>query len=302
MRIVVALPKTLCLQVKEVVEEKSAKGTSGKDATAPTKVIPEPRDPVTAPPAAEMLVTREADAAAEMLVKRDTDVSETKSLETCGPTIIDENALSKIFRGNETETGGVDVRLQCWDFPGQEEYALLNQLFFSERAIYMLFFDLSGDIETEWRHIAFWMWSIARYSTDNNATPPILLVGTKAGAPQKLNESELQKRLEKLQKKVPILKEQLRPRPSTFADSACSCLLQVENKSKTHEAWIHPLRAHLQRMALQFVTPRDIWISDLQTSEGKLPAFVGLQSDPFPLAWLQAHDLLTRLGNGFRPA
>ena len=70
------------------------------------------------------------------------------------------------------------MRLQCWDFPGQEEYALLNQLHFSERAIYLVFLDLTGQLEDEWRHLSFWLWKIARFSTEKDACPPVLLIGT----------------------------------------------------------------------------------------------------------------------------
>ena len=68
----------------------------------------------------------------------------------CGPVVLDEDMLSKLG----SQKAGIDVRLQCWDFPGQEEYALLNQLHFSERAIYLVFLDLTGQLEDEWRQPA----------------------------------------------------------------------------------------------------------------------------------------------------
>ena len=43
----------------------------------------------------------------------------TSEPETCGPTLMDEASLSKIL--NNEADGGLEVRLQCWDFPGQEE-------------------------------------------------------------------------------------------------------------------------------------------------------------------------------------
>ena len=52
-------------------------------------------------------------------------------------------------------------------------------------------------------------------------------------------------------------------------------------------------------MALQFVVPRDFW--EAVNSDGSVvPGFVGLQAETFSLTWLRAHDLLTRLGSGFR--
>ena len=48
-------------------------------------------------------------------------------------------------------------------------------------------------------------------------------------------------------------------------------------------------------MVLQFVTPRD----SLEADDDAVPG-LGMQAKLYPLAWLQAHDLLTRLGSGFR--
>eukprot|EP00435_Cladocopium_sp_Y103_P064114 s86_g25.t1 len=218
---------------------------------------------------------------------------------TCGPTIMDEDTLSKILSGEGPEKGGVEVRLQCWDFPGQEEYALLNQIYFSERAIYLVFFDLTGKIDVEWRHICFWLWAIVRFSKEKNAEPPILLLGTKAGEPdeKKLDEFELQKRLEELQAKIPGLKAQLRPHPTGSGDRSCTWLFPVENRQANSEDFICPLRLHLQHVALQLLTQKEKCEVD---SSGIVPRFAGLQAKPFPLSWLQAHDLLTRLGSGFR--
>ena len=102
------------------------------------------------------------------------DISSSSGPKMCGPVVLDEDMLSKLG----SQKAGIDVRLQCWDFPGQEEYALLNQLHFSERAIYLVFLDLTGQLEDEWRHLSFWLWKIARFSTEKDACPPVLLIGT----------------------------------------------------------------------------------------------------------------------------
>ena len=226
------------------------------------------------------------------------DISSSSGPKMCGPVVLDEDKLSKLG----SQKAGIDVRLQCWDFPGQEEYALLNQLHFSERAIYLVFLDLTGQLEDEWRHLSFWLWKIARFSTEKDACPPILLIGTKAGARNRcVTDLDLQKRLEDLQSRVPRLKEQLQPHPADLGSKCTKCpwLFPIENKGKKFEAWISPLRMQLQRMALQFVSPRDLW--EAGNSDGSVvPRFVGLQAETFPLTWLQAHDLLTRLGAGFR--
>ena len=225
------------------------------------------------------------------------DISSSSGPKTRGPVVLDEDMLSKLG----SQKAGIDVRLQCWDFPGQEEYALLNQLHFSERAIYLVFLDLTGRLEDEWRHLSFWLWKIARFSTEKDAWPPILLIGTKAGGHRCVTDLELQKRLEDLQSRVPRLKEQLQPHPADLGSKCTKCpwLFPVENKGKNFEAWISPLRMQLQRMALQFVSSRDLW--EAENSDGSVvPRFVSLQAETFPLTWLQAHDLLTRLGAGFR--
>ena len=226
------------------------------------------------------------------------DISSSSGPKMCGPVVLDEDMLSKLG----SQKAGIDVRLQCWDFPGQEEYGVLNQLHFSERAIYLVFLDLTGQLEDEWRHLSFWLWKIARFSTEKDAWPPILLIGTKAGARNRcVTDLELQKRLEDLQSRVPRLKEQLQPHPADLGSKCTKCpwLFPVENKGENFEAWISPLRMQLQRMALQFVVPRDFW--EAVNSDGSVvPGFVGLQAETFSLTWLRAHDLLTRLGSGFR--
>jgi GTPase SAR1 family protein len=215
------------------------------------------------------------------------DISSSSGPKTRGPVVLDEDMLSKLG----SQKAGIDVRLQCWDFPGQEEYALLNQLHFSERAIYLVFLDLTGQLEDEWRHLSFWLWKIVRFSTEKDAWPPILLIGTKAGARNRcVTALELQKRLEDLQSRVPRLKEQLQPHPADLGSKCTKCpwLFPIENKGM-----------QLQRMALQFVSPRDLW--EAEKSDGSVvPRFVGLQAETFPLTWLRAHDLLTPLGSGLR--
>ena len=154
---------------------------------------------------------------------------------------------------------------------------------------------MTGKMDEEWRHICFWLWAIGMFSKKKNAKPPILLLGTKAGEPRKLDELELQKRLVDLQGKVPWLKEQLQLHPNGLRNRNCFWLFPIENKGINSENFIRPLRRHLQHMVLQFVTPRDSSEADDDAVPG-----LGMQAKLYPLAWLQAHDLLTRLGSGFR--
>lgn len=155
---------------------------------------------------------------------------------------------------------------------------------------------MTGDLEGEWRQISFWLWAIAKSCAEQEAAPPIFLLGTHAGAPRecKLDESELQNRLEELQKKIPSLTKQLQPRPAYFLQSKCKWLLLVEN-SHDDNVTICNLRDCLQRTAKQLVTHPDNWKEE--EDNNKRPAL----SEKFPLPWLQAHGLLSKLGPGFRP-
>ncbi|CAK9068070.1 Protein NLRC3, partial [Durusdinium trenchii] len=230
--------------------------------------------------------------------------SETKAkVETLGPAPMGRDMVVDLGTAS-----GIELRLQSWDFPGQQEYALLNLLYFNERGIYLVFCDMSGDIEEEWSHLSFWLWAIAQYAKATSPrkdaadtrpkapNPPILLVGTKMGN-QKIKESELQKRVEGLLQRVPQLKQQLQPGPRLSDESRCSWLFPVENKptKENVEHWIAPLRERIQKIALQLVTPRDVW-----SDEAYVPDFVGLQATRYPTPWLRAHDLLAELGEGFR--
>ena len=164
---------------------------------------------------------------------------------------------------------GIELRLQSWDFPGQQEYALLNLLYFNERGIYLVFCDMSGDLEEEWPHLSFWLWAIAQYAKASGEkrhqtpNPPILLVGTKMGK-QRVKEAELQKKIEGLLEQVPQLKEQLQVGPRSTDESRCSWLFPIENKPSNLqdlEEYIGPLRDRIQKIASDdFIKPDSDWV------------------------------------------
>ena len=55
--------------------------------------------------------------------------------------------VADVAKNFSEEDPALQPRLQCWDLPGQEEYALCNLLYFQKRGIYVVFCDTSLDIE-----------------------------------------------------------------------------------------------------------------------------------------------------------
>ncbi|CAE7483261.1 NLRC3, partial [Symbiodinium necroappetens] len=53
-------------------------------------------------------------------------------------------------KNSSEEDPALQLRLQCWDLPGQEVYALCNLLYFQKRGIYVVFCDTSLDMEAGW--------------------------------------------------------------------------------------------------------------------------------------------------------
>jgi hypothetical protein len=72
------------------------------------------------------------------------------------------------------EIQGKNVTFDCWDFAGQELYYTTHQFFLTDKAVYLIVFNLAQDEETSLRTIEYWMKSIrlrAIYA-------PIIVVGT----------------------------------------------------------------------------------------------------------------------------
>ena len=55
--------------------------------------------------------------------------------------------LADAAKNSSEEDAALQPRLQCWDLPGQEVYALCNLLYFQKRGIYVVFCDTSLDME-----------------------------------------------------------------------------------------------------------------------------------------------------------
>ena len=71
--------------------------------------------------------------------------------------------------------------LQCWDFPGHNDYAQCNLLYFNGRGIYLAFADISQDLDDAWHELRSWLWAITQHAHDDYdpmhkslAAPPVL--------------------------------------------------------------------------------------------------------------------------------
>ncbi|CAE7470683.1 nphp3 [Symbiodinium natans] len=217
--------------------------------------------------------------------------------ETLGMRLMDDEWVLQIGRPGD-EGGSWRPRLQCWDFPGQEDYSQCNLLYFHGRGIYLVFCDVSRDLEVAWQDLQFWLWAVAHYAVDHDeaqraaAAPPVMIVCTKWES-KRFNEQELDGRIDGLLEKVPRLKDQLQEGPIHGVDACRSkWIFPVENFAKRTltEDYIKPLRQRLHQLTAELVLPG---------SGTENVKHAGLQSKHYPVAWLRAHDLLTDFAGGF---
>ncbi|CAE7037298.1 NLRC3 [Symbiodinium sp. CCMP2592] len=190
-------------------------------------------------------------------------------------------------------------RLQCWDFPGQNDYAQCNLLYFHGRGIYLAFVDVSQQLDDAWRELQFWMWAIAQHADDDSdydptrkslAAPPVLLVATK-WSKKRLDEQDLDSRVDSFLDYVPRLKSQLQAGPGVSASCRSKWIYPVENFAEGVETYIRPLRERLNELTVDLLLPT-------KPDAVNQKPYAGLQSQTYPVAWLRAHDLLTGLGDG----
>ncbi|CAE7380366.1 NLRC3 [Symbiodinium sp. CCMP2592] len=211
-----------------------------------------------------------------------------------GPRRIDDDLLAGIGELAD-ETQPIQPKLQYWDFAGQGDYAQSNLVHFHGRGIYLVFCDVSQPLEEAWRELQSWLWHVAQYAVDEggraDAAPPIILVAAKWESRQ-LDTKVLDERLEQFLQRLPKLRHQLQPGPREFPACRSKYLWPVENTACNVERYLEPLRRQIQELALELLLPRS---PHLRADE--MP-HAGLQSEQFPVAWLRAHDILTRLGDG----
>lgn len=103
------------------------------------------------------------------------------------------------------ESSGRNVTVSSWDFAGQEIYYTTHQFFLSQRALYVLVWDLRFDDEE--CKVSYWLQSI-RSRTNNS---PVIIVGTHAdefGSPDEA-VAKAEKVRKKFQKRFPFIKYSL---------------------------------------------------------------------------------------------
>ncbi|CAE7216294.1 NLRC3 [Symbiodinium sp. CCMP2456] len=214
---------------------------------------------------------------------------------------IDDWLVKKVAAKNSSEEDpALQPRLQCWDLPGQEEYALCNLLYFQKRGIYVVFCDTSLDIEEAWHHLKFWLWAVARYAVDaklgSDGAPPVLVVGTKwSQSHETFNAEEINRHIDSLLLQLPRLRQQLQR-----VNTRSGWLHRVENFDSDSEKYIQPLRDGLQQLARDTLTPRREWLQSHQQEGTDAPQHVGMQAETYPVSWLRAHELLTALAAPFK--
>lgn len=89
---------------------------------------------------------RQAHGPATRAIKNEEAKKKTEEPESCTPAPMPAGLEAAMGKGDQ----GLKIRLQCWDCPGQQEYALLNLLYFAQ-GIYVVVCDMSEEPERETR-------------------------------------------------------------------------------------------------------------------------------------------------------
>jgi hypothetical protein len=78
-----------------------------------------------------------------------------------------------------------NLTFNVWDFAGQEVYYMSHQLFLSERALYLVVWDVRSDFDSAVNNVGFWLSSIAARA---GRDVPIVIVATHIDFPQCTDE------------------------------------------------------------------------------------------------------------------
>ena len=107
----------------------------------PVEALPQPVKLLEKAPQDDAKILRPEDSpAAPASKKEETKTKKTEEAESCTPAPMPAGLEAAMGKGDQ----GLKIRLQCWDCPGQQEYALLNQLYFAQ-GIYVVVCDMSQD-------------------------------------------------------------------------------------------------------------------------------------------------------------
>jgi small GTP-binding protein len=121
--------------------------------------------------------------------------------ENVGKTSVRDCIARRKKRGPNLSTDGVDLEtvvlpiniggttrnltFNVWDFAGQEIYYMSHQLFLSERALYLVVWDVRNDFDSPANNVGFWLSSIAARA---GRDVPIVIVATHIDHPQCTDE------------------------------------------------------------------------------------------------------------------
>lgn len=89
-------------------------------------------------------ILRPAHGPATLAIKKEEAKKKTEEPESYTPAPMPAGLEAAVGKGDRA----LKIRLQCWDCPGQQEYALLNLLYFAQ-GIYVLVCDMSEEPEKD---------------------------------------------------------------------------------------------------------------------------------------------------------
>ncbi|MDB9465450.1 COR domain-containing protein [Dolichospermum circinale] len=130
---------------------------------------------------------------------------------TVGKTSLVKRLIKNTFDANESKTNGINIenwrlevnqqtiRLNIWDFGGQEIMHATHQFFLTKRSLYLLVINAREDEQQN--RLEYWLKIIQSFGGDS----PIILVGNKTDEhPLDLDKPALRKKYENIKDIVPI--------------------------------------------------------------------------------------------------
>ncbi|MEY2913446.1 MAG: hypothetical protein RLZZ184_2755 [Cyanobacteriota bacterium] len=130
---------------------------------------------------------------------------------TVGKTSLVKRLINNTFDANESKTNGINIenwrlevnqqtiRLNIWDFGGQEIMHATHQFFLTKRSLYLLVINAREDEQQN--RLEYWLKIIQSFGGDS----PIILVGNKIDEhPLDLDQTGLRKKYENIKDIVPI--------------------------------------------------------------------------------------------------
>ncbi|CAK9072127.1 unnamed protein product [Durusdinium trenchii] len=150
---------------------------------------------------------------------------------------------------------------------------------------------MSVELEEAWKDLKLWLWAVNRYANavnglggQNAKSPPIIVIGTKF-LKRKFDQKDLRKRVDDfITRQMPGLRQRLQG------------FICLDNFSRDIKQQMHDLRSQLHELTMQVLTTEESWKE--KSGRSDVPPHIGLQAEAYPLAWIQAHELLSDLDGG----